>query len=96
MDGIGPSEGPGPGSNPGRDTLQGPASVPDGTAVFETAGRGSIPRWGAGVMKILGVWRMAHDPAKVEGQVRLLTGILSRDQVSGIRDMKKRGASRTA
>ena len=25
--------------------------------------------------RILGVWRMAHDPAKVEGQVRLLTRI---------------------
>ncbi len=45
-DGIGLSEGPGPGSTPGRDTRC-PAGVTDGTAVFETARRGSIPRRGA-------------------------------------------------
>src|SRR5438105_2975133 len=27
---------------------------------------------------VLGVWWMAHDPAKVEGQVRFLTGIVAR------------------
>jgi hypothetical protein len=51
----------------------GPASVLDSTAVFETARRGSIPRRGT---FILGVWRIAHDPAKVGDQVRLLTRIL--------------------
>jgi hypothetical protein len=29
-----------------------------------------------GVLYVLGVWRMAHDPAKVEDQVQLLTRIL--------------------
>ena len=42
MDRIGPSEGPDPGPIPGRDT--GPASVPDSTADYESARRGSIPR----------------------------------------------------
>ena len=48
MDRIGPSEGPGPGSTPGRDTAQRMclASVTDSTAAFEAARRGSIPRRG--------------------------------------------------
>ena len=45
---IGLSEDQGPGSTPGRDTQKSPASVTDGTAVFETARRGSIPRRGTG------------------------------------------------
>src|SRR5262249_16753409 len=47
-DRIGPSEGPGPGSTPGRDTAQRMclASVTDSTAAFEAASRGSIPRRG--------------------------------------------------
>ena len=47
-DRIGPSEGPDPGSIPGRDTENAsPASVPDRTADYESARRGSIPRRGA-------------------------------------------------
>ena len=79
-DGIGLSEGPGPGSTPGRDTQKSPASVLDSTAVFETARRGSIPRRG---INVLGVWRIAYDPAKVGDQVRLLTRMLMTLELDG-------------
>ena len=45
-------------------------------AVLETAGRGSIPRRGTGE-NVLGVLRIARDPAKVEDQVRLLARTLN-------------------
>jgi hypothetical protein len=59
---------------------RGPASVPESTAVFETARRGSIPRRGT---NILGVWRIAYDPAKVGDQVRLLTRMLTTLELDG-------------
>ena len=46
-------------------------------AVLETAGRGSIPRRGAETKYVLGVLRIARDPAKVEDQVRLLARTLN-------------------
>ena len=46
-------------------------------AVLETAGRGSIPRRGAETKHVLGVLRIARDPAKVEDQVRLLARTLN-------------------
>ncbi len=45
-------------------------------AVLETAGRGSIPRRGTET-NVLGVLRIARDPAKVEDQVRLLARTLN-------------------
>ena len=78
MDRIGPSEGPDPGSSPGRDTWKAsPVGVPDRMAVLETAGRGSIPRRGTEMKHVLGVLRIARDPAKVEDQVRLLARTLN-------------------
>jgi hypothetical protein len=41
---------------------------------------------------VLGVWRMAHDPAKVEDQVRLLTGTPSHPQTSSDDEVKSRAA----
>jgi hypothetical protein len=52
----------------------------DGTAVFEAARRGWIPRRDA---HVLGVWRKAYDPAKVEDQVQLLTRILQTLELDG-------------
>ena len=51
--------------------------VPDRMAVLETAGRGSIPRRGTETKHVLGVLRIARDPAKVEDQVRLLARTLN-------------------
>ena len=80
---MGPSEGPDPGPSPGRDTLKAsPVGVPDHMAVLETARPccarcpGSIPRRGAEMKHVLGVLRIARDPAKVEDQVRLLARTL--------------------
>ena len=76
-DGIGPSEGPGPGSNPGRDTgKRRPASVPDRTAVFESARRGSTPRRGTEDETSSECAGFARDPAKVEDQVQFLARTL--------------------
>ena len=47
-------------------------------AVLETAGRGSIPRRGTEMKHVLGVLRIARDPAKVEDQVRLLARTLDK------------------
>ena len=45
--------------------------------VHESARRGSIPRRGAEWKYVLGVLRIARDPAKVEDQVRLLARTLN-------------------
>lgn len=79
---MGPSEGPDPGSIPGRETFDHalPGECDGSTAVFETAGRGSIPRSGADGMVRWVCPRSvaeARDSAKVEDQVRLLAGALA-------------------
>ncbi len=53
-----------------------PASVSDRTTVFGTARRGSTPRRAAMSSECAG---FAHDPAKVEVQVRFLARTLRRD-----------------
>jgi hypothetical protein len=71
---IGPSEGPGPGSSPGRDTDK-PCGCGGRMTVFEAVGRGSIPRWGTDTT-VLGVCRNAREPAKLVDQVRFLARTL--------------------
>ena len=75
VDCIGPSEGPGPGSSPGRDTDCMPCECGGRMTAFEAVGRGSIPRRGTFPNC---PWSVvdARDPAKVVGQVRLLAGTL--------------------
>ena len=53
-----------------------PASVPDRTADFDSARRGSIPRQAAELQHVLGVCRIARDLAKVTDQVRFLARTL--------------------
>ena len=48
----------------------------DGTADFDSARRGSIPRWGTAKQYVLGVCRITRDSAKVEDQVRSLARTL--------------------
>ncbi len=76
-DSIGPSEGPGPGSIPGRDTWLRPASVMDGTADFGSARWGSIPQRATERQQVLGVCRTAHDFAEIVDQVRFLAWTLT-------------------
>src|SRR5690606_25922068 len=64
-DRIGPSEGPGPGSSPGRDTHILPCGCGGCMTVFEAVGRGSIPRRGA----VRG-WRLETVGLRKEGAVR--------------------------
>jgi hypothetical protein len=67
-DRIGLSEGPGPGSTPGRDIELCLASVPDSTAAFEAARRGSIPRQGTNNNEtVLGVCRIRTRPCEGRG-----------------------------
>src|SRR5579883_3482006 len=54
-----------------------PRECGGGTAVFEAAGPGPTPGRGMAEDRPRGV-RDAHDPAKVEGQVRLLAGTSTR------------------
>ena len=54
-----------------------PASVPDRTADFDSARRGSIPRRATEMKHVLGVCRIAREPAKLVDQVRFLAGTLN-------------------
>ena len=54
-----------------------PASVPDRTADFDSARRGSIPRRATEIPHVLGVCRIAREPAKLVDQVRFLAGTLN-------------------
>lgn len=79
-DGTRPSEGRGPGSTPGESTESAgtgrsridatPRERGGRAAAFEAAGPGSTPGRGADCPR--GVADLAHDPAKVGDQVRLL------------------------
>ncbi len=67
LDRMTASEAVGPGSIPGRATFNWPASVPDRTADFDSARRGSTPQQGTETQYVLGVCRIRTRPREGRG-----------------------------